>query len=83
VVTPVTVVPSTVRAAPMPVIVPAVTPAGLQTLLPPTRVVEPRPAVPAAPLPAAPAVPEVPVVKQPSEPAVDVPHHRVRKQYRN
>jgi hypothetical protein len=80
---PVAVLPLAVRATPMPVIVQAAPPAGLQTLLPPARIVEPQPETPAVPVPAPPAVPEVPVVQQPPEPAVDVPHHRTRKQYRN
>jgi filamentous hemagglutinin family protein len=92
VVTPVAVVPSATPPSPIPVIVLPATPAGLQTLpatpaglqtLPPARSVEPQPEMPPAPVPAVPAVPEAPVIKQPPEPAVDVPVHRIRKQDRN
>ena len=78
---PVVLVP--VPVSPMPVIVPPAPPAGLQTLPPPIRFVEPQPELPAAPVPVVPAVPPVPVTTQPPEPSVDVPLHRVRKQDRN
>ncbi|MDB5948419.1 MAG: hypothetical protein JWR65_274, partial [Massilia sp.] len=83
---PVVLVPVTTPAVPTPVIVLPAPPAGLQTLPPPIRFVEPQPELPTAPVPvvpAVPAVPEVPVTTQPPEPTVDVPPHRIRKQDRN
>ena len=81
VLTPVTVMQAATPTGPMPIIVLPAAPAGLQTLLPPTEFVEPQPEWPAVPV--EPGVPEVPVTKQPREPAIDVPLHRVRKQDRN
>ncbi|MGJ9416310.1 filamentous hemagglutinin N-terminal domain-containing protein [Massilia sp. CMS3.1] len=71
---PVTVVPAPTSPDPMPVIVLAQTPAGLQTLLAPGAA-ESQPELEPAPVPTGPTVPE--------EPEVEVPAHRPPKQDRN
>ena len=76
VVTPVTIVPSPRSPSPLPVIVLASTPAGLQTLSQSERA-EPQPEIPPAP------APTVPESTQPPEPEVGVPVQSPPKQDRN